>query len=175
MPRPAPRPGKFRDGSGKKKALLPPQSRRYPPTVGQGSGTGKLAARMSSIHVASADGPAALGRVGSQGPHLGERGQQHLGAASHGLQAPSRGEHPGQDVGRGGTERGSVLGGPAGNPGDTIPAAGMDFSSLSSAQAGPRCWAWGPLALPTCFTQDSVDKTLEAGFSSGWINLPFSF
>lgn len=130
---------------------------------------------MSSIHVASADGPAALGRVGSQGPHLGERGQQHLGAASHGLQAPSRGEHPGQDVGRGGTERGSVLGGPAGNPGDTIPAAGMDFSSLSSAQAGPRCWAWGPLALPTCFTQDSVDKTFEAGFSSGWINLPFSF
>lgn len=98
-------------------------------------------------------------------------------AASHGFRAPSRGERP---AGPGGaTERGSApwhrIQGPA------SPRTIRELGFISPAPGQPRVGSTVPRGVPLLSPpallreSDNEDKTLEAGFSSGWINLPFSF
>lgn len=149
--------------------LFPPQSRRYPPVLGQRSETGKLRAKTRSFHLCSADCHTALGRVtprgASPGGRAAEGGRHRPGSrfprvptgSRHPLVVSAHGRGPAGRGAGGVTERGSVLGTTHGEspafPGKTIPAAGIYSSSLRTAQGGPHCLARGPPALPTCFTQ----------------------
>lgn len=176
-PCPGPRSGKFGDGSGKRKLENKDAYFATPkPVIPTRPGTGfrsweadspnelffLFAALIVTLPWAGSD---------AEGPHPGVgRREGHgsaRGAASHGLRAPSRGER-----GPGVPPRGTRSLAPhTGTHQETTPGAGIYFSSLRTVSRGV------PLLSPPALRResDNEDKTPEAGFSSGWINLPFSF
>lgn len=167
--------------------LLPPQGQRYPPVLGQGSETGQLTAETSSFYLSSADCHSALGRLTSRGssPGAGAAGGRGQGGktAAPGKPLPTGSGHPlvvSAPPGPGVPPRGARLLGPAPrDPPALAPSRELGF--ISPAPGQPRLGSTVPRGVPLLSPpallreSDNEDKTLEAGFSSGWINLPFSF